>query len=1033
MSDASVLFLPWVRQGLAARVTHPDPLKTPLPAPAPLGVSLAVNGVDAAPVGVRLFGPADVIGIDPRQVLRTEPPAGTHDYEANDLAAIEFDNPDLPWLFTPAGADAQGRLRPWLVLVVVRQQDGVRLRPPRTEPLPVLEIGAPAVPTDELPDLNESWAWAHAQLAWQPGATADDVKRVLATRPELSLARLLSPRLLQPHTAYIACLVPAFEAGRLAGLGAAPDVNAPLAPAWKLTGARPAGNVALPVYHHWEFRTGAREDFESIVARLQPRDLSGSVGRRAMDIASPGFALPPAPGPGAAALPTVLLEGALQPVGAPRAPFPDNSTQTWQDRLTSILNAAAASAQAPGVPPVLGPPLYGRVHAGRHQVGPGSTPQAPIPPSWLDDVNLDPRERVAAALGTRVVQDQQEALMAEAWDQAGELARVNQRLRQMQLSLTITGQLHARHVQRLDDDNALWRFASPAQARLVMSRPAQGAPVTMRALLAASSTPTVLTAAPMRRLARPGGAIDRRAATALRLASSSSATVTTTSATSFTSLSSTTSSVGTTSGTAVASMFRLYSAQPLAMVFVLPPTRGLVSFDAVTRRLAAAQQTMSFALGNNATVAGLAPRPGFVVLGEPLLPVIGTLSVGVLATAATLSVGPATTRAAPPPEPDAADPAARATRLPLKPIDPVDPIDPLEPPRPPRPPRPPLPPRVDSADAAAFRAAATRHLAVVNPAQPWFVQTTKQRVLLQAAQARPQVHALLDPKPAMMARLRATVRLAQGLVPAALGTVGCSPVFAQPMSEPLAALSQDWLLPGLHTVPTDCVALLQPNQRFIEAYLLGLNVEMGRELLWRDYVVDDPRATFFRQFWRRLQPRGDGDIADIAEWGTRRLGDNRAPGVKTSQVVLLLRSVLFRRYPNAVVYAVPGERVGTGRRPGPMAQEIHPLFRGSLQPDVNFFGFDLDAALATGDPGWYFVIQQQPTEPRFGFDVEVQFGSATHVPLAKLPLGHVLPPGTNWAFNSAHMAQATRQQPVRVAIHASELIPPPALVPPATP
>ena len=100
MSDASVVFLPWVRQGLAARITTADPLTTPLPAQAPLGVSVGVNNVDTASVGVRLYGPADVLGLDPRQIVRTEPPAGTNDYESNDLAAIEFDNPDLPWLFT---------------------------------------------------------------------------------------------------------------------------------------------------------------------------------------------------------------------------------------------------------------------------------------------------------------------------------------------------------------------------------------------------------------------------------------------------------------------------------------------------------------------------------------------------------------------------------------------------------------------------------------------------------------------------------------------------------------------------------------------------------------------------------------------------------------------------------------------------------------------------------------------------------------------------------------------------------------------
>jgi hypothetical protein len=316
-----------------------------------------------------------------------------------------------------------------------------------------------------------------------------------------------------------------------------------------------------------------------------------------------------------------------------------------------------------------------------------------------------------------------------------------------------------------------------------------------------------------------------------------------------------------------------------------------------------------------------------------------------------------------------------------------------------------------------------RHLGLVNPFVPWFVPRLRKFVALEAAAVRPKLRALLDPAPALMLRMQATIRLAGDSAPPAIGQVGTAPVFPQPMSEPLAALSQDWLLPGLERVPVDSVAMLEPNQRFIEAFMLGLNVEMGRELLWRDFIVDDPRATFFRRFWRTVSPATDGDIAPIADWGARKLTENSAlGGSPRKQVVLLVRSILFRRYPTALVYAVPAVPVGNGRQPGPIEQEIHPLFRGSLQPDVTFFGFDLDADVATGNPGWYFVIQQQPTEPRFGFDVEIDFGQATHVPLASPPAGHTLPAGTTWAFNSAHMAQITRQQPVRVAIHASELI-----------
>ena len=80
---------------------------------------------------VRVYGPGDVVGIDPRGVLRTDPLARTADFEPNYLACIEFDNPDFPWLFTPAAAGVNGRLRPWLVLVVLRQSDaaGAALEP----------------------------------------------------------------------------------------------------------------------------------------------------------------------------------------------------------------------------------------------------------------------------------------------------------------------------------------------------------------------------------------------------------------------------------------------------------------------------------------------------------------------------------------------------------------------------------------------------------------------------------------------------------------------------------------------------------------------------------------------------------------------------------------------------------------------------------------------------------------------------------------------------------------------------------------
>jgi hypothetical protein len=262
--------------------------------------------------------------------------------------------------------------------------------------------------------------------------------------------------------------------------------------------------------------------------------------------------------------------------------------------------------------------------------------------------------------------------------------------------------------------------------------------------------------------------------------------------------------------------------------------------------------------------------------------------------------------------------------------------------------------------------------------------------------------------------------------------LGFVPRYAMPASEPLARLSQDWLLPGLQHVGADTVALLQANQRFIEAYMLGLNVEMTRELLWRDFPLAHELGTHFERFWRAARAGTPPDIMPIDQWSTHRLGQN-APQPAQQPLVLLLRSVLLQRYPGTAVYAVRGVQQGTQRRPpeGP-GEEKTPLFRGSLEPDLSFFGFDLDPIDAVGNPGWYFVLQQQPTEPRFGFDEPVDFGGASHASVHQRP-GNMpeLPEATPWAANAAQLADLIRQRPVRVLIHASELLPPPN--PPAPP
>ncbi len=69
-----------------------------------------------------------------------------------------------------------------------------------------------------------------------------------------------------------------------------------------------------------------------------------------------------------------------------------------------------------------------------------------------------------------------------------------------------------------------------------------------------------------------------------------------------------------------------------------------------------------------------------------------------------------------------------------------------------------------------------------------------------------------------------------------------------PMYKPLVDRSTELFVPNLHLIEQNTVTLLNTNQRFIESYMVGLNHEFARELLWREYPTDQ-RGSYFRQFW----------------------------------------------------------------------------------------------------------------------------------------------------------------------------------------
>lgn len=506
LNFATISFLSWVRQGLAARsgmagsVGVKDGHLT-------LPISLRLNNAKLADVPVQIYGPGDVTGIDAREIIRTEPQHLMANFEPNYFPFVEFDHPDFPWMFTPAIAGAAGTLQPWLCLVVV-PRDAANIVVDTKKPLPVLDC-----PVKELPDLSEAWAWAHAQVART--ASVPNMNDALG-RQDRNLSRLLCPRRLDPVTRYYACLVPTYDVGRKAGLGDTftKDEEKALALAWA-PATDPQKRINLPMYHHWEFSTGVEGDFEALARRLQPQDLPENVGVNEVDVSNPGWGVGPFPAMAAGSV--MQMEGALRNPTKRAPAWADDVRVPFQTKLQQILDTTAKSAGPSGTPTLVGPPLYGQWYPKLDSV-----PAAGSPPYWFSEVNLELKFRIAAGLGTQVVRFEQEDLMASAWDQLAAQRADNDQLKRAQLAEEVGQTLVDKHLATLNPQSFV-QVTAPIHAAVVQNLAAK--PVAaMRTAAAATTTaaaPAKVTAsslagpqasAAFRRLARRRGPIVKRAA-----------------------------------------------------------------------------------------------------------------------------------------------------------------------------------------------------------------------------------------------------------------------------------------------------------------------------------------------------------------------------------------------------------------------------------------------------------------------------------------------------------------------------------------
>jgi hypothetical protein len=775
--------------------------------------------------------------------------------------------------------------------------------------------------------------------------------------------------------------VPAFETGRLAGLGEnEATIETVVAQKASWTDANGA-NGEMPVYYEWFFRTGQNEDFESLIKKLEPVVMDERVGLREMDCSNPGFIKAEATGdndtmPGTT--PQIIqLEGALKSPKAVSTVYPQEGDE-FQVELQKIANLPITiiDTDEETGDPVISVPLYGGQHAKKSLDL--EVPLDITKSTWFHDLNKDPRTRVAAGFGTLAIQKNQELYMRKAWSQIQTIIDANKRIRSTVFHMNVAVQFAEKIFTQLSS-NALIAISRPVLSRIM------GSPATLYQQMKESSLPTAVFSGTFRKMTAP----NRRFAKKY-------------------------------SGKRAFNYEQTITAINVGKLSAEPPKQA--PGGVYTLQHAA----VLIANGKLSPVAEQVADPQKEFEALPKIPVRSRF---------TLKLD-------------------RDLRTP--------------------------PPTVtgdhtDSVEGKNYRQALfemTRRMAIKEPQKE--IPTLSLETMYQ------KIKEGIDPHKTYAKRLCSMIKL-DAIKPAQPATIlpaMAYPDMEDPMYKKLTDISDEVFLPNLQFIKNNTISLLVTNPKFIESYMVGLNHEMGRELLWREYPTDR-RGSYFRQFWDvsgmmspsdpdgQLTPEEKAaykDITPIHTWdeATELLGTHNNRQTETdneAQLVLTIRGDLLKKYPNTLVFAQKAEAAapndvnadeGTMLRLNLSAEDFRkkvkfPLYKAEVLPDIKFFGFDLTVDRARGitpgpdtdNLGWYFVIMQAPGAPTFGMDIsfnqgddgltwddlswenfsgDLQFIQKDIVPGIE-PADHV-----TWAADSASMAYILFQKPNMIAVHARKML-----------
>ncbi|MDR8391884.1 hypothetical protein NC796_12065 [Aliifodinibius sp. S!AR15-10] len=1020
MSFGRYQFLSWARRGIASQISEKDTLgqsdgSAVERAQIPIKVSL--NAGAPTVKNFTLFGPGDVTGIQQDMIIRTEPINGVGDFEPNLLPYVEFYDQDFPYRYTPASPAGSGitHLRPWLALIILKENEFLETK--RREPLSSIKILSEGV----LPPHNQLHLWCHMHSNLPHEETEfetfiDNLEEDVKTDPDGVYSRLLCPRKLEAKTLYHAFLVPSYETGRLAGLGQPTSEVKAQKPAW------PGSDNEFPVYYRWYFRTGKNFDFEYLVKLLKPRVMDERVGVRPVDCSRPAFVRadadeevrPPEPN-------VLLLEGAMKAPHAKSSVFPPPGVvQPFFEDVEKLVNLNRFQQENSNEDPYVSIPYYGMFHAMRlDNNNPGKKEIPPFVASasqWYNDLNRDPRNRIPAGYGKRVVQENQEKFMDRAWEQLQNVLEANRKMKLTRFTLELNQRLYQKTLLN-EADEAYLAVTKPMSRRILFGQ--ETVKTSMDNSLVANAT----FQAAFRRITRDNTSIIKGLTQQSQQATYSYATLF--------------QKVNRVNG---------LSGQVEVNFEPIPQLKKLTTFTPPT----SIKDISVWSTKSNLQNDYLYNMPGYTG-GMPkvdkwkslfktttVFPIIGRLTTPLIPLSRTRIDSPLSLS------------TASVTRIPSVTTTIADTILTTD--------------KHTLAAKQAYNDVSRRFS---------YEEKIEQAPTLAVSGVKQQIDTAITPKNSYRRLIGAKIAWPVGMLKNPVEQL--LPAMAYPdipdsMYKYLLEIDKEFLLPNLNLIENNTLSLLKTNQKFIESYLVGLNDEMGRELLWREYATD-MRGSYFRQFWDvsgfvtpDTTPKDADalkDIRPIHTWfSSSELGDHNArdPEGDPDQLVFVVRGDLLKKFPNTVIYAQKALKeddkkvIRRDMNEQQYEKEVRfPLYQAEIAPDIKLLGFNLTIEEASGEEatpgfndndnlGWFFILAEVPGEPRFGMDItfnpnEPDIHTWNDLSWENLPenvdfVRSEINPNLNlasgideqWGRSASDMASILMQRPVMVAIHATEML-----------